>query len=72
MDYIPIEDCISKSGGSIYKLAAMVAKRAQELADGAKPCIESQANDKPLRIALREIQAGHVQIEKSKRSKKKD
>jgi len=70
MPYVPIENCLDKSGGSVYKLTTMVAKRAQELAEGAKPLLENTGEDKPLKVALREIQEGCLKIERSKGSRK--
>jgi DNA-directed RNA polymerase omega subunit len=68
--YIPIENCLDKSQGSVYKLTTMVAKRAQELAEGAKPFLQNVGGDKPLRTALREIQDGYLKIEQNRGAKK--
>lgn len=66
MEYVPIEDCLDKSLGSVYKLAVMVAVRSQELAGGASPMVEVEDRDKPLNIALREIAVGLLEAEKEK------
>ena len=44
-----------------YLLAMMVAKRAKELREGAKPLVETK-NNKPIIIALEEIKAGKVYL----------
>mgnify|MGYP004748524181 CR=1 FL=1 len=66
MKYVPIEDCLDKSLGDVYKLAVMVAVRAQELADGASPMVAVEDKEKPLNIALREIAAGLLEAETEK------
>jgi DNA-directed RNA polymerase subunit omega len=68
--YVPLEKCLENSGGSIYKLTVMVAKRAQELAEGAKPLIDNEAEQKPIHMALREVAEGQLKIELPKKSKK--
>lgn len=70
MSYLPIENCLDKSQGSIYKLTMMVARRAQEVAEGAKPFIENFKEVKPLNIAIKEIQQGYLSIEPNKQGKK--
>ena len=67
---MPLEKCLDNSGGSIYKLTVMVAKRAQELAEGAKPLIETGAESKPIRLAMREVLEGQLKVEQGKGSKK--
>ncbi|MBN2120230.1 MAG: DNA-directed RNA polymerase subunit omega [Candidatus Omnitrophica bacterium] len=71
MSYIPLEKCLDNSGGSIYKLTVMVAKRAQELAEGAKPLAESTEalDQKPIRMALKEVVQGYLKAEKVKAPK---
>ena len=69
MNYVPLEKCLENSGGSIYKLTVMVAKRAQELAEGAKPLIESGSESKPIRLALEEVLEGQLKVEQGKGSK---
>jgi len=47
-----------------YKLALLVAKRAEQLANGAEPLIgKEEANSKFTDIALAEVAAGKVSIE---------
>jgi DNA-directed RNA polymerase omega subunit len=70
VSYVPLEKCLDNSGGSIYKLTVMVAKRAQELAEGAKPLVESGPEAKPIRLAMREVFEGQLKVEQVKGSKK--
>lgn len=57
--YFPVEKMLDASEGSVFKLTALAAKRAMQLADGAKPLI-SKFNDKVLETALSEILEGKV------------
>ena len=66
MNYVPLEKCLDNSGGSIYKLAVMVAKRAQELAEGAKPLIDEGLESRPIHMALREVVEGQLRVEQNK------
>ncbi len=63
MSDISIERCLNKTDGSIYKLTILVAKRAQELAEGVKPLIETDDTEKPLAVALREVAEGVLKQE---------
>lgn len=51
---------IDKTGGSMYKLVLLAAKRALELSDGSPRLVEAGLKEKPAWIALREIAAGKV------------
>jgi DNA-directed RNA polymerase omega subunit len=63
--YFPVEKMLGASEGSVFKLTALAAKRAMQLADGAKPLI-AKPNDKVLETALEEILEGKVVMIKSK------
>ena len=63
---IPLEKLLKASGGSIYKLAILGAKRALQLADGDKPLVENPT-EKLLDNSLREIASKKIVI-KEKRS----
>jgi len=65
----PLEVLLGASGGSIYKLAILAAKRAIALADGEKPLIE-KPSEKPLDNALREISAGVIKVKDKKKNSK--
>ena len=63
--HISLEDLLPASGGSIYKLTILVAKRALDLADGEKPLVE-KAGEKVLENALREIDEGKIKVKTKK------
>jgi DNA-directed RNA polymerase subunit omega len=50
-------------GNDRYKLAVLVSKRAEQLARGASPLVETTKDMKPVDIALNEIAAGKISIE---------
>jgi DNA-directed RNA polymerase omega subunit len=59
-----IENLLSKSGGSLYKLVVIASKRALELAEGKPKLIAelSLSNTKPSTIALKEIGQGKIHL----------
>jgi DNA-directed RNA polymerase omega subunit len=65
---IPLEELLPASGGSRFKLTLLAAKRALELADGAKLLVE-RVSEKPLDNAIMEIFAGKVRAKKTKELK---
>lgn len=66
MTYIPTEQLLDKSDGSIYRLVNLAARRALELAEGAPKLIKT-SNTKATTIALEEIAAGVVRTNKEKK-----
>ncbi len=65
-DYLPVEELLKASNGSIYKLTVLVAKRALQLADGDKPLVNDKT-EKLLDTALKEIKEEKIRVkEKSK------
>ena len=48
-------DDLLSSTSSIFKLAVLAAKRAQELNQGGKKLVEAPLTEKPTTIALQEI-----------------
>jgi len=62
MEYVPIEELLEQSKGSLYKLVIMLARRARQIAGGEKTLIEHSNPDKPLRTALEEIRRGYLKI----------
>ncbi|MBF0485927.1 MAG: DNA-directed RNA polymerase subunit omega [Candidatus Omnitrophica bacterium] len=60
MVYLPVEDLLSKSAHSSYKLVTMASRRALEIANGSPKLVEAPANEKSATTALREIMAGKV------------
>lgn len=76
MARITVEDCLQVVDNR-FDLVMMAAKRARQLANGVEPQIDnSEANDKPTVLALREIAAGRINntyidaVEKSERERK--
>jgi DNA-directed RNA polymerase subunit omega len=76
MARITVEDCLEVVDNR-FELVMMAAKRARQLANGVEPQIDnSEANDKPTVLALREIAAGRIDntyidaVEKSERERK--
>ncbi len=76
MARITVEDCLEVVDNR-FELVMMAAKRARQLANGVEPQIDnSEANDKPTVLALREIAAGRINntyidaVEKSERERK--
>ena len=66
MSYVALETLLDKSGGSIYKLVILAAKRALEIAEGQPKLVVANASTKPSTIALYEIAAGKVEYGKRK------
>ena len=76
MARITVEDCLEVVDNR-FDLVLMAAKRARQLADGVEPMIDNSENDdKPTVLALREIAARRIDqtyidtIEKSERERK--
>ncbi|GAA4784806.1 DNA-directed RNA polymerase subunit omega [Lysobacter hankyongensis] len=76
MARITVEDCLEVVDNR-FELVMMAAKRARQLANGVEPQLDnSEANDKPTVLALREIAARRIDngyidaVEKSERERK--
>ena len=76
MARITVEDCLEVVDNR-FDLVMMAAKRARQLAGGVEPKLDnSEANDKPTVLALREIAARRIDsayvdaVEKSERERK--
>ncbi|MDR0408548.1 MAG: DNA-directed RNA polymerase subunit omega [Campylobacteraceae bacterium] len=50
-------------GNDRYKLAILVSKRAEQLAKGAEPLVETTKDKKYVDVALSEIAEGKISIE---------
>jgi DNA-directed RNA polymerase omega subunit len=59
-----IENLLSKSGNSLYKLVVIASKRALDLTEGKPKLIESLnlVTTKPSTIALKEIGQGKIRL----------
>jgi len=66
MAYVALETLLDKSGGSIYKLVILAAKRGLEIAEGQPKMVEAPVSMKPSTIALHEIAEGKVESKKLK------
>ena len=63
MARITVEDCLQVVDNR-FELVMLAAKRARQLANGVESQIDnSESNDKPTVLALREIAAGKVGME---------
>ena len=60
------EDLLSKTGGSIYYLVHLSILRSLELADGKPALVNSQATDKVVTIAFKEIAQGKIALKGKK------
>ena len=76
MARITVEDCLEVVDNR-FELVMMAAKRARQLAGGVEPKLDnSEANDKPTVLALREIAARRIDqpyidaVEKAERERK--
>lgn len=76
MARITVEDCLEVVDNR-FELVMMAAKRARQLANGVDPQIDnSESNDKPTVLALREIAASAIDedyidaVDKSERERK--
>ena len=63
MARITVEDCLQVVDNR-FELVMMASKRARQLANGVEPKLDnSEANDKPTVLALREIAARQIDQE---------
>ena len=63
MARITVEDCLEVVDNR-FELVMMASKRARQLANGVEPKLDnSEANDKPTVLALREIAARQIDQE---------
>jgi DNA-directed RNA polymerase subunit omega len=76
MARITVEDCLEVVDNR-FELVMMAAKRARQLANGVEPQLDnSEANDKPTVLALREIAARRIDqpyidaVDKAERERK--
>lgn len=64
MIYPSLDELVDKVD-SRYTLVVEVAKRARQIVDGDKPKIDVDS-DKPVSIAIREVEAGKIHYRKTK------
>ncbi len=66
MAYVPLEELLDKSNGSVYKLVILASKRSLEIAEGQPKLVEASSSTKPSTVALIEIAEGKVHSKKIK------
>ena len=69
MEYIALEKMLDKSADSVYKLVNLASKRALEIAEGQPKLVNVDSDLKPSTIALYEIAADKVRVQKIKADK---
>lgn len=69
MSYIPLENLIDKTQGSMYKLVMLVSRRALELAEGAPRLLEAPQDMKITTLAMKEIAEGKVGLKQEESEK---
>lgn len=57
-----VEEGHTKVVNSRYSIVMATAKRARELIDGAMPLVKAKPGDKPLSIAIEELNEGKIKI----------
>lgn len=61
MNYLPLEDLVEKTDGSLYKLVIMASRRALELSEGAEVLSENAKKmERPTLKALWEIKEERI------------
>ena len=65
----PSIDSLIKKYDSKYTIAVAAAKRARQLVEGAKELVNEKTN-KPVSLALFELDAGKIEVEQPKSRKK--
>lgn len=57
-----VEEGETKVVNSRYSIVMATAKRAREIIDGAEPLVRTKGGEKPLSIAIDELNQGKVKI----------
>lgn len=57
-----VEEGETKVVNSRYSIVMATAKRARELIDGNEPLVETKGNEKPLSVAIDELNQGKLKI----------
>jgi DNA-directed RNA polymerase omega subunit len=61
MEYIPLENLLSKCANSVYKLVILASRRGLEIAEGQPKLVETKAGIKPSAVALYEVASGKIE-----------
>ena len=57
-----VEEGETKVVNSRYSIVMVTAKRAREIIDGSQPLVHTKGNDKPLSIAVDELNQGKIKV----------
>lgn len=57
-----VEEGETKVVNSRYSIVMATSKRARQLIDGELPLVEAKAEDKPLSIAIDELNSGKIKV----------
>ncbi len=68
MARVTVEDCLDKVDNR-FLLVMLAAKRVKQLYKGAKPLIENKGGNKNVVMSLREVAAGKVRFEMSRKNR---
>jgi len=71
MSDVSLESLLPKADNSIYTLSRMAALRALELAEGRKPLVNADLNQKLTTTSLHEIANGKIAVRPELLSKEK-
>ena len=66
MARVTVEDCLEKVDNR-FLLVMLAAKRVKQLYKGAKPLIENKGGNKNVVMSLREVAAGKVNFDMSRK-----
>ena len=58
-----VEEGETKVVNSRYSIVMATAKRAREIIDGAEPLVDTKDGDKPLSIAIDELNQAKIKVE---------
>lgn len=58
-----VEEGETKVVNSRYSIVMATAKRAREIIDGCEPLVNSKENEKPLSVAIDELNQAKIKIE---------
>lgn len=57
-----VEEGATKIVNSRYSIVLATAKRARQIIDGSTPLVEAKAGDKPLSIAIEEVNNAKIKV----------
>lgn len=57
-----VEEGETKVVNSRYSIVMATAKRAREIIDGAEPLVDTKGNEKPLSIAIDELNQAKIKV----------